>query len=105
MITSKRAWAKGVDELRTEYREAALQRVKGTLLIEAVAKAENIHARTPAWDISEEPLLRFQVRQYGQPVDRIRKALGNNVLSLMDGILRNKTLEFLIDNAKVVEKK
>jgi len=38
-------------------------------------------------------------------VDRIRKALGNNVLSLMDGILRNKTLEFLIDNAKVVEKK
>jgi trigger factor len=91
---------KSVDDLRQEYRESALSRVKGTLLIEAVAKAENIHA-TPA-DISEE--LGALSRQYGQPVERIRKALGNNVLSLMDGILRNKTLEFLIDNAKVVEK-
>ena len=30
------------------------------------------------------------------------KALGNNLLSLMDGIVRNKTLDFLIDNAEVV---
>jgi len=92
---------KSVDDLRKEYHESALARVKGTMLIEAIAKAENINA-TPA-DISEE--LAALARQYGQPVDRIRKALGNNVLSLMDGILRNKTLEFLIDNAKVVEKK
>ncbi len=92
---------KSIDDLRQEYRESARTRVKGTLLIEAVAKAENLHA-TPA-DISEE--LAALSRQYGQPVDRIRKALGNNVLSLMDGILRNKTLEFLIDNAKVVDKK
>ena len=34
-------------------------------------------------------------------MDRIRKALGNNVVSLMEGIVRNKTLEFLVDNAKV----
>ena len=37
--------------------------------------------------------------------DRIRKALGNNVLSLMDGIVRNKTLDFLVDNAAVTVKK
>lgn len=89
------------DQLRDEYRSDAQSRVKGTLLIEAVAKAESIVA-TPA-DVSEE--LASLSRQYGQPVDRIRKALGNNLLSLMDGIVRNKTLDFLIDNAKVVEKK
>src|SRR5262249_54826726 len=88
------------DELKAEYRADAETRVKGTLLIEAIAKAENVQA-TPA-DIAEE--LGALARQYGQPVDRIRKALGNNVLSLMDGIVRNKTLELLIDNAKIVEK-
>ncbi len=88
------------EQLRAEYREDARSRVKGTLLIEAIAKAENIHA-TPA-DVAEE--LSALSRQYGQPVDRIRTALGNNILPLMDGIVRNKTLEVLIDNAKVVEK-
>lgn len=92
---------KSEEELRTEYRADAQTRVKGTLLIEAIAKAENINA-TPA-DVAEE--LAALARQYGQPVDRIRKALGNNVLSLMDGIVRNKTLDFLIDHAKVVDTK
>ncbi|HUZ49413.1 MAG TPA: trigger factor [Candidatus Dormibacteraeota bacterium] len=87
------------DALREEYRPDAQARVKGTLFIEAVAKAENI-AATPA-DIALE--LESLARQYGQPVEKIRAALGNNVLSLMDGIVRNKTLEFLIDHAKVVE--
>jgi trigger factor len=85
------------EELRTEYRPAAEARVKGSLLIEAIAKAEKITA-TPA-DLAEE--LAALSRQYGQPVDRIRQALGNNVLSLMDGIVRTKALDFLIDNADV----
>jgi trigger factor len=91
---------KTVDELRESFRTDAVQRVKGTLVIEEVARAEGINA-TPA-DIAEE--LSALSRQYGQPVDRIRKALGNNVISLMEGIVRNKTLEFLVDNAKVIEK-
>jgi trigger factor len=90
---------KTVDELRESFRADAAQRVKGTLVIEEVARAEGINA-TPA-DIAEE--LSALSRQYGQPVDRIRKALGNNVVSLMEGIVRNKTLEFLVDNAKVIE--
>jgi len=91
---------KTADELRESYRADAAQRVKGTLVIEEIARAEGINA-TPA-DIAEE--LSALSRQYGQPVDRIRKALGNNVISLMEGIVRNKTLEFLVDNAKVVQK-
>lgn len=83
--------------MREEYRPEAERRVKGTLILEGIAKAENITA-TPA-DIQNE--LQSLAQQYGQPLDRIRQALGNNVLSLMDGIVRNKTVDFLIDNAAV----
>ncbi len=91
------------DERSTEERRAASRaeaesRIKAGLLIEAIAKAEKI-AATPA-DVASE--LEVLARRYGQPVARIRQALGNNLLSLMDGIVRNKTLEFLIDNAEVV---
>jgi trigger factor len=89
------------DELRESYRNDAEQRVKGTLVIEEIARTEGINA-TPA-DVAEE--LSALSRQYGQPVDRIRKALGNNVIPLMEGIVRNKTLEFLVDNARVVDTK
>ncbi len=92
--------SKTEEELRQSFRSDAEQRVKATLVIEEIARAEGINA-TPA-DVGEE--LAALSRQYGQPVDRIRKALGNNVISLMEGIVRNKTLEFLVDNAKVVEK-
>jgi trigger factor len=88
---------KSEEELRPQVRPAAEARVKGSLLIESIAKAEHISA-TPA-DLADE--LTALSRQYGQPVDRIRRALGNNVLSLMDGIVRTKTLDFLIDNADV----
>jgi trigger factor len=84
-------------ELRATYRAEAESRVKAALLIQAIAKAENISAT--AADISAE--VEALARRYGQPVARIRTALGQNVLSLMDGIVRNKTLDFLIDNAIV----
>lgn len=87
---------KSLEQLREEFRPEAQARVKGTLLIEAIAKAEGVVA-TPA-DIADE--LQTLAAQYGQPVDRIRKALGNNVLSLMDGIVRTKTMDLLVDAAK-----
>lgn len=86
-------------ELRDSYRAEAESRVKTTLLVEQIAKAENIVA-TPS-DISAE--LEALSRRYGQPASRIRKALGNSLLSLMDGIVRTKTLDLLIDSADIGE--
>ncbi len=86
-------------DLRSEYFEDAKGRVKGTLLLEAIAKAEKISA-TPA-DVSAE--LQGLAQQYGQPVERIRQALGSNILSVIDGIVRTKTVDFLIENASVKE--
>lgn len=86
------------EERVVAYRAEAEARVKASLLIAAIAKAENISA-TPS-DVASE--LEALARRYGQPVARIRNALGNNVLSLMDGIVRNKTLDLLVDNAVVM---
>ncbi|MGA8532650.1 MAG: trigger factor [Candidatus Tumulicola sp.] len=91
------AIGKSEEELRAAYRPNAEMRVKTTLLVEAIAKAENVVA-TPG-DVAEE--LEALARQYGQPVAKVRKALGDGVLSLMDGIVRNKALDFLVDHAEV----
>jgi trigger factor len=82
---------------RESLRAEAESRVKASLLIEAIAKAEAITA-TPA-DVASE--LEALSRRYGQPAARIQKMLGSNLISLMDGIVRNKTLDFLVDNAVV----
>ena len=85
------------EELRSAYRADAETRVKTTLLVEQIAKTEGIVA-TPA-DVAME--IEVLARQYGQSPDRVRKALGTDVLRLMGAIVRNKTLDFLVDHAKV----
>jgi trigger factor len=85
------------EELRAAYRADAETRVKTTLLVEQIAKTEGIVA-TPA-DVALE--IEVLARQYGQSPDRVRKALGTDVLRLMGAIVRNKTLDFLVDHAKV----
>jgi trigger factor len=90
---------KSEDELRAEYRTEAEQRVKTTLLLEAIAKAENISAD----DADIEAEIASLGRQYGQPREAILEMLRPNFGALVDGIVRTKTLEFLLDNAKITE--
>jgi len=85
-------------EVREQFREEAERRVKTTLLVEAIAKKEDIHA-TEA-DVDSE--LAALSQQYGQPRERIIQLLQNNVGTLIDGIVRTKTLDRLIDQANRV---
>jgi len=87
------------DELRTQYGEEARRRVKSTLLIEAIAKAENIEATSQDVEAEIEAL----AQQYGQPRERILEMMRSNLDTLISGIVRTKTLDFLLDNAKIVE--
>ena len=91
------ATGKTEDAFRADYKVEAEKRVKTTLLIEAIAKAENI-AATPG-DIEVE--LDALSRQYNQPREKIIELLGANVGSLVDGIVRTKTIDFLIERANV----
>jgi len=85
------------EELKTQYQAEAERRVKSTLLLEAIAKAENIDA-TQA-DIDNE--VATMARQYGQPVAAIREMLRPNMANLIDGIVRSKVIDFLLDNAVI----
>ncbi|BDE06435.1 trigger factor [Vulcanimicrobium alpinum] len=86
------------DELRDTYRDEAARRVKTTLLVEAIAKKEGVQA-TQA-DVESE--LDALAAQYGQPRERIVEALQSNVAALIDGIVRTKTIDKLIEQAKRV---
>jgi trigger factor len=87
------------DDLRVEYRTEAEKRVKTSLLIEAIAKAEKIVATEG--DVEAE--IAQLSRQYGQPREAILQMLRPNLSGLLDGIVRTKTMEFLLDNAAVSE--
>jgi trigger factor len=87
------------DAIRDEYKKEAERRVKSTLLLEAIAKAENIEAAKA--DIEAE--IAGLSRQYGQPREAIIEMLRPNLSSLIDGIVRSKTLDYLVEHAKVTE--
>jgi trigger factor len=83
-------------ELGAGFREEAERRVKTTLLIEAIAAKEAIQATQE--DVEAE--LSALAAQYGQPRERIIEALQANVPALIEGIVRTKTIDRLIEQAK-----
>ena len=85
------------EQLREQYVEEAKRRVKANLVLSAIARAEKIEASDA--DIDNE--VATMARQYGQPVAAIREMLRPNMGSLIDGIVRSKTIDFLLDNAKI----
>jgi trigger factor len=89
---------KTVAELRDGFRPEAERRVKTTLLVEAIAKKEGIVATQE--DVESE--LSALAAQYGQPRERIIQALQSNVGALIDGIVRTKTMDRLIEQANRV---
>jgi len=87
------------DTVVAEYRVEAEKRVKSTLLLEAVAKAEKIEATSK--DIETE--IASLSRQYGQPREAIIEMLRPNFPALVNGIVRSKTVDFLLDQAQITE--
>jgi trigger factor len=83
------------ESLRTDARPEAERRVKTTLLVEAIAKKEGIVATQE--DVENE--LAALSAQYGQPREKIIEALQANVPALIDGIVRTKTIDRLIEQA------
>ena len=87
------------DVMREEYRTEAERRVKSTLLLEAIAKQESVQA-TPE-DIEAE--IEGLVQQYRQPREAILKMLQPNLGALVDGIVRTKAVDWLVQHAAVTD--
>ena len=104
----ERSWdeylaAKPTDEtgLRAEYRAEAQRRVKSSLLLEEVAKAEKLEVTTA--DIERE--LDSMARSYGQSreavIEALRRTTGFGMI--VDTVRRGKALDFLVEHAQISE--
>lgn len=89
------------EQLLDSYRKAVERAVAAQLVLEAVASAEGISVSEE--EISEE--IQRLARQLNMPEEKFRKELeeSDRVGILADDILRRKTLDFLVEQAKVTE--
>lgn len=88
-------------ELREDYRERAHKSVLAELTLGAIAKAENIQATDE--DVNRE--LQKIAERFQQDVEEVRENVikNNRLESLKDSIVVDKTVDFLVEAAKITE--
>jgi len=85
-----------MEAFRTESRPDAERRVKSQLVIDAVAKAENIKAE----DAEVEAKIDEYVAQFGEKAEEIKKGFSeDDKLYFADQIMVDKTLAVMVDSA------
>ncbi|SCW46585.1 trigger factor [Paenibacillus tianmuensis] len=86
------------DDLKGQMRADAEKRVHNNLVLEAIAKAENLEATEEEINAELENL----AQMYGRSVDEIHSifASNGNLGSLLQDIVNRKTVKFLVDNSK-----
>ena len=88
-----------IDDLKSQIKPNAEKRVRTELVLEAIAKAENI-------EVSEEEIeneLEKMAKDYKQEnVEKFKEDMKKGDLEyLKSGIIKNKAIELLIENAKL----
>ena len=88
----------GQDEaaLRAQMKDDAANRVRISLVLEAIASAENVTVTEE--DVNAE--IEKMTAQFGMTVDQIKTALGGTAV-LENDIKTQKTVELLVENAKI----
>jgi trigger factor len=97
--------AKGVDEeaLKREYATEAQRRVKTSLLLEEIARAEGIDVTTADLESELDHLARSYGRSRDAMIEVVRRNTGFG--PLIDSVRKQKTIEFLIQQAQVSDAK
>ena len=91
-----------IKDVREGAREDAKKRVAMRILIRAVVAKEGIEATEAEL---EEELQKF-AEQYGQSIDQVKKVMGEeNLRFFAEDVKTRKAIDFMFDNAKLVEKK
>jgi trigger factor len=88
------------EQLREQLRGDASKRVRNNLVLEAIAKAENLEAADS--DVEEE-LSRLS-NMYGRPADELRAIFSSNgyMDTLTSDIRIKKAVKFIVENSKTV---
>ncbi len=87
------------DNLREQYKEQAEKQVKVRLALEKIAELENVTADEK--EIEDE--LQKLSEGYGMPLESIKNLVSNDAIAA--DIKNKKTMDFLLENAKITEKK
>ena len=83
--------------MRQSVRSEAERRLKESLVLEAIAKAENLEATDE--DVEKE--LETMASMYGMEVDKLKAAVTEAETESIKGELKTKkALEFIAENAK-----
>lgn len=84
------------EELRSQMKEDAEKRVKTSLTLEAIAKAENLEVDDKAVD--EE--LNKMAEMYKMEVEEVKKIMSANMNSLKADLKLQKAIDVLVENSK-----
>jgi len=84
-------------DLREQMKEEAESRVRVTLTLDAIAKAENLTATEEEVDAEIERMSAM----YSIPADQVRAILANNMDQLMNDVKIKKAVDVLVQNAKI----
>ncbi|WP_429884741.1 trigger factor [Geoalkalibacter halelectricus] len=93
----------GMDEDRfaAQYREQAENQVKGSLILEAIGRQEQIKVDEAEIDARMQEISAMA----GVPIEEVRKRFGNSEArpALVGRIIEDKVFDFLVDKASVIE--
>ncbi|MFO7154954.1 MAG: trigger factor [Caldicoprobacter oshimai] len=89
-----------MEDLRAQYRQEAYTRVKTALVLEKIAKVEDIKVTQEDLDKELEEL----AKQFNITLDEARERYAAGLERRKDEILTRKTIDFLMDNATIVDK-
>ncbi|MCX7904532.1 MAG: trigger factor [Caloramator sp.] len=89
-----------MDTLRNDLKEVATNRVKTSLVLEAIAKAENITATEEEIENRAEEL----AKRYGvKDIERMKKAILDSQRALIaEEIVNNKVIDFVVSESKII---
>ncbi len=87
-----------MQEMREKMQDDALVRVRTSLTLETISKQENIEVTDEDLEKEYERLAEMQ----GQSVEDVKKLFGSQVEYMKASIESRKTVDFLVENAKLV---
>lgn len=89
---------RSIDELREERKADAERLVKSSLVIDAIAKAENIEVSDEEFNAELEKM----ASMYNMEADKLKSSLRENDIEDIKGQVKiRKTIDLLVDNAKI----
>ncbi|NLM04517.1 MAG: trigger factor [Clostridiales bacterium] len=87
------------EDLRSQMREEAAKKVKTDLVLDTIRELEDIKATEE--EVEEE--ITKMAEQYGQDVEQFKESFKNRDITFIEeNIALRKTIDFLVDNAKVL---